>query len=56
MQPIASTTVQIYNYATSASDDWIRQAWAAALVLVIFVFVCSLAARFVTARVQRLRG
>ena len=56
LQPIASTTVQIYNYATSASDDWIRQAWAAALVLVIFVFVCSLAARFVTARVQRLRG
>jgi phosphate transport system permease protein len=56
MQPIASTTVQIFNYATSASADWIRQAWAAALVLVMFVFTCSLAARFVTARVQRLRG
>ena len=55
-QPIASTTVQIFNYATSAFDDWHRQAWAAALVLVMFVFVCSLAARFVTARVQRLRG
>ena len=55
-QPIASTTVQIFNYATSASEDWIRQAWAAALVLVTFVFVCSVAARFVTARVQRLRG
>ena len=55
-QPIASTTVQIYNYATSASADWIRQAWAASLVLVTFVFVCSVAARFVTARVQRLRG
>jgi phosphate transport system permease protein len=55
-QPIASTTVQIYNYATSAFDDWHRQAWAASLVLVMFVFVCSLAARFVTARVQRLRG
>ena len=55
-QPIASTTVQIFNYATSAFDDWHRQAWAAALVLVAFVFVCSLAARFVTARVQRLRG
>lgn len=55
-QPIASTTVQIFNYATSAFDDWHRQAWAAALVLVMFVFVCSLAARIVTARVQRLRG
>jgi len=55
-QPIASTTVQIFNFATSAFDDWHRQAWAAALVLVAFVFVCSLAARLVTARVQRLRG
>ena len=55
-QPIASTTVQIWNYAMSAYDDWHRQAWAASLVLVMFVFVCSLAARFVTARVQRLRG
>ena len=55
-QPIASTTVQIFNFATSAFEDWHRQAWAAALVLVAFVFICSLAARLVTARVQRLRG
>lgn len=55
-QPIASATVQIYTYATSPYVDQHRQAWAAALVLVAFVFVCSLAARFVTARVQRLRG
>jgi phosphate transport system permease protein len=55
-QPIASITVQIFNYATSAYDDWIRQAWAGALVLVTFVLVCSLLARVVTARVQRLRG
>jgi len=55
-QPISSATVQIYTYATSPYVDQHRQAWAAALVLVAFVFVCSLAARFVTARVQRLRG
>ena len=55
-QPISSTTVQIFTYATSPYKDLHRQAWAAALVLVLFVFVCSLAARFVTARVQRLRG
>lgn len=55
-QPIASMTVQIFNYATSAYDDWIRQAWAAALVLVTFVLICSLLARVVTARLQRLRG
>ena len=29
---------------------------SAAFFAVMFVFVCSLAARFVTARVQRLRG
>jgi phosphate transport system permease protein len=55
-QPISSTTVQIFTYATSPYKDLHRQAWAAALVLVLFVFVCSLAARFVTARVQRLRS
>jgi len=55
-QPMASMTVQIFNYATSAYDDWIRQAWAGALVLVTFVLTCSLLARVVTTRLQRLRG
>jgi len=55
-QPIASVTVQIFTYAISPYEDWHRQAWAGALVLVAFVLVCSLAARIVTARVQRLRG
>ena len=55
-QPIASMTVQIFTYAISPYEDWHRQAWAGALVLVTFVLVCSLIARVVTARVQRLRG
>jgi phosphate transport system permease protein len=55
-QPIASVTVQVFTYAISPYADWHRQAWAGALVLVAFVFVCSLAARVVTARVQRRRG
>ena len=55
-QPIASMTVQIYTYAISPYEDQHRQAWAGALVLVAFVLVCSLVARVVTARVQRLRG
>jgi phosphate transport system permease protein len=55
-QPIASTTVQIFTYAISPYEDWHRQAWAAALVLVAFVFMFSLVARLVTARVQRLHG
>ena len=55
-QPMASMTVQIFSYAISPYEDWHRQAWAGALVLVGFVLVCSLLARIVTARVQRLRG
>jgi phosphate transport system permease protein len=55
-QPIASMTVQIYYYANSPYEDWHRQAWAGALVLVAFVLICSLLARVVTARVARLRG
>jgi phosphate transport system permease protein len=55
-QPIASMTVQIFTYAISPYEDWHRQAWAGALVLVSFVLICSLLARIVTARVQRVRG
>jgi phosphate transport system permease protein len=55
-QPIASVTVQVFTYAISPYEDWHRQAWAGALVLVSFVFGCSLLARTVTARMQRLRG
>jgi phosphate transport system permease protein len=55
-QPIASVTVQVFTYAISPYDDWHRQAWAGALVLVTFVVACSLLARVITARVQRLRA
>ena len=48
--PIAALPVQIFNYATSAYDAWITQAWAGALVLVAIVFVISLAARVATRR------
>jgi phosphate transport system permease protein len=47
-QPISSLTVQIYNYASSPYEDWHRQAWAGALVLVAIVLACSLLARFAT--------
>ena len=55
-QPIASLTVQVFTYAISPYEDWHRQAWAGALVLVTFVLLCSLVARVATARVQKLRG
>lgn len=47
-QPIAALPLQIFAYAISPYDDWHRQAWAGALVLIGMVFVVSLAARVVT--------
>ena len=47
-QPMAALPLQIYAYAISPYDDWHRQAWAGALVLITLVFLASLAARLVT--------
>lgn len=47
-KPIAALPMQIYYYAISPYDDWHRQAWAGALVLLALVLVISLAARFAT--------
>lgn len=46
-QPIASLPVQIYSYAISPFDDWHRQAWAGALVLVVFVFAINISSRVI---------
>jgi phosphate transport system permease protein len=46
-QPIASLPVQIYTYAISPFDDWNRQAWAGALLLVVFVFTLNIVTRFI---------
>jgi phosphate transport system permease protein len=46
--PIASLPVQIYTYAISPFDDWHRQAWAGALVLLGLVFITSLSVRILT--------
>ena len=47
-EPIAALPLQIFAYAISPYDDWHRQAWAGALVLIGMVFVVSLAARVAT--------
>lgn len=47
-QPIASLTVQIYNYALSPYDEWHAQAWAATLVLMTMILSINLLVRFVT--------
>jgi phosphate transport system permease protein len=53
-QPISSLPVQVYTYAISPYEDWHRQAWAGALVLVAVVFVFSVLARLVTRRLERM--
>ena len=47
-EPIASLTVFIYDYAKSPFDDWIQQAWAAALVLILLIFLLNLIFRYAT--------
>jgi phosphate transport system permease protein len=47
-QPIASLTVFIYDYSKAPFDDWNRQAWAAALVLIMLVMFINVLFRFVT--------
>ena len=53
-QPIGTLTVQVFLYAITAYEDWHRQAWAGALVLVTMVLLCSILARLATARMERL--
>ena len=55
LQPIAALPLQIFAYAISPFDDWHRQAWAGALVLVAIVLVVNVAARYATSRQVRLR-
>lgn len=43
--PIAALPLQIFKYAISGFDDWHRQAWAGALVLVSLTFLLSLGVR-----------
>ncbi len=55
-QPIATLTVMVFTYAISPYQDWHRQAWAGALVLVALVLICSLLARFATRRIEGMRA
>ena len=54
-QPISSLTVQVFTYAISPYEEWHRQAWAGALVLVTLVLLCSILARLATRRLERLQ-
>jgi phosphate transport system permease protein len=45
MNPISSLPVMVFTYAVSPYEDWHRQAWAAALVLLMMVLLTNVGAR-----------
>ena len=47
-EPIAALPLQIFNYAISPYDDWHRQAWAGALILLLLVLSINVGVRFLT--------
>src|ERR1700678_2514349 len=49
-EPTAALPLQIYSYALSPYDEWHRQAWAGALVLIILIVTAVAAVRFAVRR------
>ncbi len=46
--PISALPLQIFNYAISPYEDWHRQAWAGALVLLLLVTAINVSVRVLT--------
>src|SRR6202451_2303800 len=49
-EPTAALPLQIFNYAISPYDEWHRQAWAGALVLIILIVTAVALVRYVAGR------
>ena len=49
-QPTAALPLQIFSYAISPYDEWHRQAWAGALVLIVLIVSAVAAVRFAVRR------
>ncbi|MBI3885594.1 MAG: phosphate ABC transporter permease PstA [Opitutae bacterium] len=47
-EPIAAVPLQIFTYAISPYDDWHRQAWAGALVLLAMILVLNVFVRIIS--------
>ncbi|HZZ59035.1 MAG TPA: phosphate ABC transporter permease PstA [Opitutaceae bacterium] len=45
-EPISALPLQIFSYAISPYDDWHRQAWAGALVLMAIILTLNIVVRF----------
>ena len=46
--PIAALPLQIFSYAISPYDDWHRQAWAGAIVLIFMILIINMGVRALT--------
>jgi phosphate transport system permease protein len=55
-QPISALPLQIFNYAISPYDDWHRQAWAGALVLLFLVLFINISVRLLTRERWKSKG
>ncbi len=55
-QPMAALPLTVFTYATGPYEEWHRYAWAAALVLIIVVFILSVGARLAIRRRFTLNG
>lgn len=49
-QPTAALPLQIFSYAISPFDEWHKQAWAGALILIVMIVTAVAAVRIVTSR------
>lgn len=49
-QPTAALPLQIFTYAISPFDEWHKQAWAGALILIVLIVVSVSAVRLVASR------
>jgi phosphate transport system permease protein len=54
--PMAALPLTVFTYATGPYEEWHQYAWAAALVLILVVFVLSLGARLAIRRRFTLNG
>ena len=49
-QPTAALSLQVFTYAISPYDDWHKQAWAGALILIVMIVAAVAAVRIATSR------
>jgi phosphate transport system permease protein len=46
-EPIASLTVSIFQYAMGPYDIWHTQAWAASLMITVFILIITILGRLI---------